>query len=279
MAFDFKNPFEHLSKPQLYGVIGGSVLLGGFFEYNHHKSTGTWNPFSKGTANASSAGTGVDPVTNLPYSEDTQIDPITGLPYLQEAQEYGSVATAEAAVSAYGQTSATGSGYGVQPASGTSGDGSSTVAAGATSAGTYTSTAAWAQAAQTGLEQISGTTTYNGTDIGTALGDYLQGEELTPGQIQVVNIALAEFPFPGSPPPILKQPVSTPAATVKVPSSLIGQAQEAAFAILSAAGLKATGTPVVKGKTLIVQTVSPKEGTTVAPGTTIHLTSKVQEGK
>jgi hypothetical protein len=146
------------------------------------------------------------------------------------------------------------------------------------------------------IEQISGDTTYNGTDIGTALGAYLQGEELTPGQIQVVNIGLSEFPFPGAAPPILKLPVTQPAVPpttptaptvppakpappvmVKIPTDLIGQSQEAAFGILSSAGLHAKGTPVVTGKTLIVKTVSPKEGTSVAKGSTVTLTSALQK--
>jgi hypothetical protein len=267
MAFD--NPFKKLSKPQLYAAIGGTVLIGGVIEYKHHQSTGSWNPFSKGSATAT--GSAIDPVTNLPASEDDQIDPITQLPYLQEAQEYGSVAAAEASVSAYGATSNTGSGIGVSPVSpNTSG---STSAAGSVNSSTYTSDAAWVQAATAGLADIG----YNETDVATALGDYVTQTPVTAAQAQLINTAIAEY----GPPPIgnlqvIQAPTSSPAATVKVPGDLIGQAQEAAFAILSAAGLHATGTPTVKGKTLIVQTVTPAEGTTVAPGATIKLTSKVE---
>lgn len=57
--------------------------------------------------------------------------------------------------------------------------------------------------------------------------------------------------------------------------NVVGEAQEAAFARLSAAGLKAKGTPVVKGKTLIVQSQSVKAGTSVPAGTTVTLVSKV----
>jgi hypothetical protein len=288
-----KNPFEHLSKPQLYAVIGGTVLLGGIAEYAHHKSTGSWNPFTKATA-STATGSAIDPVTNLPVSEDNQIDPITNLPYLAEAQQYGSVAAAEASVSAYGATSATGSGVGVSPAS-PGLDGSTNTAAGATSAENYTSAAAWAQAAQTGLEQISGLPTYNGVDIGTALGDYLQGEELTPAQIQVVNIALSEFPFPGTPPQVLRMPnavaalppsnsTGTPTlptapggpakATVKIPN-VVNQDAATAETILQGVGLRPsirfTATSDKPGIFHIITKTSPAVGTNVPTGTTVTL--------
>jgi PASTA domain len=281
MALDFKNPFSHLTKPQIYGVIGGVVILGGAFEYTHHKSTGSWNPLSKA---ATATGSAIDPVTNLPVSEDNTIDPITNLPYLAEAQQYGSVAAAEASVSAFGSSSATGSGIGVSPAS-PGQDGTSTPATGSIGSSTYTSNAAWATAATAGLADIG----YPETDVATALGDYLTGTPVTPTQAGYIRTALAEFdnppigsfqiiPIPVSQPapPVTPTSPSVPAKpTVKIPSDLIGQSQEAAFGILSAAGLHATGTPVIKGKTLIVRSVSPKEGTTVAVGSTVKLTSTV----
>lgn len=264
-----ENPFKKLSKPQLYAAIGGTVIIGGFIEYKHHSSTGSWNPFSKGPT---ATGSAIDPVTNLPASEDNQIDPITNLPYLAEAQQYGSVSAAEASVSAFGTSSNTGSGIGVSPAS--PGAGTTTLATGAVGASTYTSNAAWVQAAVAGLTDVG----YSATDVATALGDYVTQTPVTATQAQLINTAIAEYgPAPVGNLQIIQTPVSKPAATVKVPGDLIGQSQEAAFAILSAAGLKATGTPVVKGKVLIVHAVSPPEGTAVAPGTTIKLTSSVSK--
>jgi hypothetical protein len=149
LIMPLENPFKKLSKPQIYAVIGGTVLLGGAFEYQHHKSTGSWSPFSKA---ATATGSAIDPVTNLPTSEDDSIDPITNLPYLAEAQQYGSVSAAEASVSAFGASSQTGSGIGVSPAS--PGAGTTNIAPGAVATNNYTSSAAWAQAVQTGLSRF-----------------------------------------------------------------------------------------------------------------------------
>lgn len=194
------NPFKNLSKHQQYAVAGGSVLVGGYVLYKHHSSTGSWNPFSKGTSTAASAasGTGTDPITGLPYSQDTAIDPVTGEGYLAEAQQYGSVQAAEASVSAYGQSGSSGSGIGVLPANGGSSTGSgsgSSTGSGPGSAGTgpgsetYTSDAAWVQAAQAGLTDVG----YNPTDVATALGDYVTNTPVTPAQKQLIDVAIAEF--------------------------------------------------------------------------------------
>jgi hypothetical protein len=212
MSFDFKNPFSKLSKPQLYAAIGGTVLVGGYIEYKHHSSTGSWNPFSKGSTAAS--GSAIDPVTNLPVSEDDAIDPITGLAYLAEAQEYGSVATAEASVSAYGASSATGSGVGVSPAS--PGAGGSTTATGAVGSSTYTSNAAWAQAATDGLADIG----YSETDVATALGDYLTSTPVTATQAGYINTAIAEYgPAPIGSFQIILIPTTPPATTPTTPTA------------------------------------------------------------
>jgi hypothetical protein len=272
MALDFKNPFKDLSKGQIYAAIGGTVLIGGVIEYTHHKKTGSWNPFSSASSSASASGSAIDPVTNLPVSEDDTIDPITNLPYLQEAQEYGSVAAAEASVSAFGASSDTGSGVGVSPAS-PGGDGGSTPSPGSVGSSTYTSNAAWATAATAGLADIG----YTETDVAAALGDYLESTPVTATQANYIRAALAEF---GNPPigtfQIILVAATPPGKTmVRVPSDLIGQPQEAAFGILSAAGLKPKGTAVIKGKTLYVNKVSPAEGTSVTPGSTVTLTSSV----
>lgn len=199
------NPFKGLPKPARYAVIIGALGIGGYFVYRHHQSTGSWNPWS--SAPASTSATGIDPVTNLPYAQDNVTDPATGETYLAEAQQYGSVAAAEAAVSAYGQSSPTGSGIGANPASGTTGSGGTTVV----TSSTYTSNAAWSQAVQQGLEAISGSTSYDGTDIGSALGAFLDRQALSPEQANLIQTALAEY---GNPPvgtyTIIREPAKKP---------------------------------------------------------------------
>jgi hypothetical protein len=199
------NPFKNLSKPQKYIVVAGGLAIGGFALVAHHKKTGSWSPFATGTAATSnSSATGTDPVTGLPYSQDTATDPITGLQYLQEAQQYGSVAAAEASVSAFGQSTATGSGIPVNPASPAS-SGSINTPVGTS---VYTSNAAWAQAATAGLADVG----YSETDVATALGAYLTQQPLTPAQAQLVNTAIAEYgPAPVGNLQVILQPAKQPA--------------------------------------------------------------------
>lgn len=63
---------------------------------------------------------------------------------------------------------------------------------------------------------------------------------------------------------------------VTVPN-VIGQTQETAFENLQDVGLHATGSRVVHGKVLIVHRQSPKAGTKVKKGSTVHLTSSVKK--
>jgi hypothetical protein len=204
----FENPFKKLSKPQIYAVIGGGLLIGAYAEYRHHQQTGSWSPFATAAAGSTAAagenGSAIDPVTGLPYAEDNTVDPETGLTYLAEANEYGSVASAEASVTAYGQSTASGSGIAVNPASPAASGSPNTVVG----SSIYTSNAAWSSAVQAGLEDISGGTTYDGTDIGTALGAYLEGQPLTAAQAQVVSVAIAEY---GNPPVGTFQIILSPA--------------------------------------------------------------------
>lgn len=144
------------------------------------------------TASDSSA---IDPVTDLPYSEDDQTDPATGMTYLTEAEEYGSVAAAEAAVSGQYQA-ATGedlsgldSGYPtIYPGTATS-----------ATPGSYVTNAQWAQAVTQGLVGLG----YSSTDVSAALGLYFQGLPLQPGSdgvsyLSIIQAAVAEF----GPPPV-----------------------------------------------------------------------------
>lgn len=200
------NPFKGLSKNQRYVAIGGVTLVAGFLVFEHHKKTGSWNPWSQGSqANAASGGQ-IDPVTGMAYSQDNVTDPITGLTYLAEAEQYGSVATAEAAFGGYGGSVATGSGYGVQPASGGSVAGTLPTAPGSA----YANNQDWVQAVQAGLTAIG----YDENAVNQALQLYLGGQPLTPSQVALVNVALAEF---GQPPngsfQIIHAPSSGPSTT------------------------------------------------------------------
>jgi len=185
-------------------LIGGAAGLGVI-----------WYLYKRGSASSpASSGTGssaIDPVTGLPYSQDQQTDPATGMTYLAEAQEYGSVAAAESAVSsgsAYGLAGESG-GYG-----GTAGYPTSNVGT-TSSAGSYATNAAWAQAVTAGLTGLG----YSSTDIAAALGLFFAGQPLGSGAdgvsyASIVQAAEAEY----GPPPqgtysIIAEPSSGGAAT------------------------------------------------------------------
>lgn len=141
-------------------------------------------------ASGSSTATGTDPVTGLPYSEDSMIDPLTGQSYLAEAQQYGSVSAAEAALS-----SGAYQGGGLGGASTSYGPvGSYGTTLGVTSGSGYATNADWAQAVESGLTGIG----YTATDTAAAVGRYLGGLSLTPDQANIVQVALAEFGPPPS---------------------------------------------------------------------------------
>src|ERR1700761_5648031 len=187
----FENPFKHLSKPEIYVTIAGGGAIAGYFVWRHHNVTGSWNPWSSQGASSSpdtsgaAVGSGQDPITGLPYSDDDATDPLTNETYLNEANQYGSVAAAEAAVSAYGQSTATGSGIPVNPASPASSGSVNTVVG----TSVYTSNAAWAQAATNGLADIG----YSATDVSAALADYLTQTPVSTAQAQLINTAIAEY--------------------------------------------------------------------------------------
>jgi hypothetical protein len=213
------NPFEKLSKTEKVAVIAGGSAILAFALYQHHKSTGSWSPFASGdTSNsggdaAGGAGTVTDPVSGSVYS-DTAVDPVTNLTYASEISQFGSVQAAE---SQYAATSYGGTGGTVTPSAYDTGYSSASSLTGTTTAsGTnvYTSNSAWAQAVQAGLTDVSGSSSYDGTDIGQALGAYLTGQPLTAAQAQVVQVAIAEYgPAPVGNLQIIKQPVAQPSAT------------------------------------------------------------------
>lgn len=150
---------------------------------------------SSGSSTAANSSSAIDPLTGLPYSEDNQVDPLTGMTYLAEAQEYGSVSAAEAAVSS---GSAYGSSGGGSAYSGTAGYPTLNAYGNTTVNGTsYATNAAWAQAVTTGLVSLG----YSAADVSAALGLFFAGQPLgiAPDGVSyatIVQAAEAEFGLP-----------------------------------------------------------------------------------
>lgn len=212
-----RNPFKSLSRPQLYAVLAGGTAIAGYAEYKHHQATGSWSPFATGTASrdtsdaaSSTSGEVTDPDTGQSYS-DIAVDPATSMTYASEISQFGSVAAAEAEVTQYGKTT---NGSTEQYDTGYTYQQASTNLTTANGQNIYVSNSAWAQAVQAGLEDVSGSTSYDGTDIGTALGAYLQGEPLTPEQAQLISVARAEY---GPPPVGNLQVITKPTVTATPP--------------------------------------------------------------
>lgn len=142
-----------------------------------------------------------------------------------------------------------------------------------------TTNAQWSAAAVSALTAQG----YTGTQVLGALGPYLAGQPISASQASVVQAAIAVEGYPPVPgqngdPPGIKTATggggTGQTSNVTVPHT-IGQPQEAAFAILSTAGLKPKGTKTIPGKTLTVQSSNPPAGASVAKGSTVTLTSKV----
>lgn len=144
-----------------------------------------------------------------------------------------------------------------------------------TGPGTFSSNAYWVQYCE---QNVVG---YSASQIQGALSAYLAGIGLSTTQFTIYQAALAvggEPPEPPSKPAHLATTTSgggsSSTAKVAVPN-VVGQPQEAAYAILAAAGLHASGAAPVKGKTRTVTAQDPKAKTEAAKGTTVKLTSKL----
>ena len=181
-------------------VIGGAAGVGGVIYFIRRSSASS--AAASGTSSSS-----IDPVTGLPYSMDDQTDPATGLTYLQEAQEYGSVSAAEAAVSSDYYASETSAGD-----TGTLDAGYPTIYPSETSStsGSYSTNAAWSQAVTEGLANLG----WSATDVSTALGMYLAGMPLTTladgaSSLAIVQAAVAEF----GPPPVGTYSIIAPSSS------------------------------------------------------------------
>ncbi len=187
MASDVTIGGKKFPKWGVYASVIGGIGVVGYVIYRKHQADST--AANSSTSSASS----IDPTTGLPYSEDNTVDPATGMTYLEEAQEYGSVAAAEAAVE--GQDEAglySGSAY--TDAGGTLEEVPYSDISGSETGTNYTSNAEWAQAAEAGLSDIG----YASTDVSAALGRYLANLSLTPDQATIVYAAIAEY----GPPPV-----------------------------------------------------------------------------
>jgi uncharacterized protein YqgV (UPF0045/DUF77 family) len=246
-------------------LVGGAAGVAVVF-YLYKQSEGS----SSSTAATSDNSSSIDPVTGLPYSQDNQVDPATGMTYLQEAQEYGSVSAAEAAVSSGSYYGAEGYGYAGQDT------GYPTGYYGYGNTGySYASNAQWSQAVTAGLTALG----YSATDISAALGLYFQSMPLSASQAAIIQAAIAEYgPPPQGSYPIIQQgsnPTTNP--TVTVPN-VIGQDVTNAQQNLSEVGLKSTlsGPPTtVEGEVREVSAMTPSAGSKVNDGTTIKLTYKI----
>lgn len=130
----------------------------------------------------------------------------------------------------------------------------------------------WLSAAMSDVPGNQGT-------IQAALSAVLGGLTVTTAQkdLFLEAVGINGEPPQGYPKPIKTSDTSGHPGTqkVKVPS-VTGQPQEAAFAILSEAGLSPRGNKTIPGQTLTVISQSPKAGTSVSHGTVVHLTSKVK---
>lgn len=210
---------------------GGLVVI--YFVWKQHQAS-----------SASSASSAIDPLTGLPTSQDNAVDPLTQQTYLAEAQQYGSVAAAEAAYQS--QQSADysgvyGSGYGSYGAYGSTA--TPLVPSNDVQSATYASNAAWAQAVEAGLTDIG----YSSTDVAAALGRYLGNLSETSTQATIVQSALAEY---GPPPVGSYQVILAPTTTT------------------TTSGNTGTGTSTDTGTTTTTSTGSTSGSTSGSTGST-----------
>jgi hypothetical protein len=265
-----------MSKKTLTFVLGGSAALVVFLWYRHRKNaSGASSGTSAGTpADTSSAATdpnAIDPATGVPYSQEygyTGIDPNTGLPYSQTAA---------------GGLYDPNTGQYIYPGTGTPPPTVPTA--------TITTNAEWAQNAETYL------TANAGVDMATlsaALGKYLTARQLTAAEQSLADQAIAFAGYPpvsgpgGYPPAMHTQSTSSggsgggsggggtggskppPAAKVLVPNVVRDRVEDANSA-LHALGLKSTFGARKPRTPYVVTAQTPRAGTQVAKGSTVHL--------
>lgn len=254
---DIKVPgLGDMPKKYAIGAVAAAAGLGVIVYIRSRKAASA--AATAGVADATATGSGIDP---------NSIDPSTGIPYSEESGSYS-----------YGADNY--GGYG-----GGSGYDTSGYPIGSSADLQYQA------------EQVSGIQT-NDEWVQQAVGGSVPGD---PGAIQSAlsavlggltvttaqkNLFLEAVGVLGQPPNGYPTPIKTSdtaahpgtpatAAQVSVPN-VKGQPQEAAYAIISEAGLHPSGTPTVKGKILYVQSQTPAPGAKAAKGSTVHLVSKVR---
>jgi Fibronectin type III domain len=166
----------------------GALIVGGILYFKNRNSS---------SSSSSTDPNAIDPVTGLPYSQDNEVDPLTGMTYLSEAQEFGSVAAAEAQYASDTSLASTGSGA---VDTGSSDTGTTT---GTTTTGTFTTNAQWAAQVESDLVDIG----YSSSDVSAAIGRYLAGLSLTSDQAAIVQAGIGlDGPPPVNPPAINTAP-------------------------------------------------------------------------
>jgi PASTA domain len=140
-----------------------------------------------------------------------------------------------------------------------------------------TTNAQWDQAAVSQLGQDG----WDAQTVATALGAYLNGQEVNASQVTVVDAAIGVEGYPpvagaSGYPPAIKTGGTTGGGQggggTPVPN-VVGERKVTAVAKLKAAGFAYTYTPkvVIGGPEMLVTSQSPAAGTSVNPGSTVHL--------
>jgi hypothetical protein len=215
---------------------------------------------------AAAAGASAAAAPDTSGTDPNAIDPATGIPYSEESGAYS-----------YGPDNYGGYGGGGYDNSGYPIGSAADLQYQAEQVSGIQTNDEWVQQA------MGGSVPGDPATIQAALSGVLGGLTVTTAQ---KNLFLEAVGILGNPPQGYPTPVKTSdtaahpgtpvtAAQVTVPN-VKGQPQEAAYAIISEAGLKPSGTPVVHGRTLIVQSQSPAAGAKAAKGSAVHLVSKVQ---
>jgi hypothetical protein len=243
-------------------LIGGAVVVvaGVIIVRGRSASSAAAAPAADTTGGADPS---IDPSTGVPYADESGaggIDPSTDVPYADESGYGGG---------SYGaypdNTNLDAAGYPIGSAQDLAYQGQQATG--------ITTNSQW-------LQQAEGNVPGTQSAIQAALSGVLGGVTVTAAQ---KTLFLEAVGINGQPPQGYPQPIKTsdtaahPGTTGKVTvPKVTGQPQEAAFAILAAAGFHAHGTPVVHGQTLVVDTQEPKAGASAAKGSTVTLHSAVR---
>jgi PASTA domain len=245
--------------PKKY-VLGGVLVGGGIAVVSVLRSRSAATASTAADVpDATAVDPTIDPATGVPYADEQGNSGAYGSDYGGSGGSYGSTGGYDAA------------GYPIGSPADIAWEDGATGVSGVT--GGITTNDEWLQQA---LADLPGSQ----TAIQSALLGVLAGQTVTTGQkvLFLEAVALNGQPPGGYPTPIKTSDTAAQpgagAEKVKVPT-VVGETQESAFTAISAAGLKASGSKVQPGKTLIVKSTSPKGGTMVAKNSTVHVVSSV----